>query len=165
VAGGGNLLLNGDFSQLPVASSLPLDWTYANFDGAVFGGSARNNCGPDSGSCWFDGAVQGYDTLSQSVVITAGNVYTLSFEVLDSEGPTSWSAFSTNGDTTDSGGNGADILAYATGVPGENIGGPPPPPPTVPEVSTWAMMLLGFAGLGYLGYRRRPMHHSLAQPL
>jgi hypothetical protein len=30
---------------------------------------------------------------------------------------------------------------------------PPPPPPTVPEPSTWAMMLLGFAGLGYVGYR------------
>jgi hypothetical protein len=25
----------------------------------------------------------------------------------------------------------------------------------VPESSTWAMMLLGFAGLGFLGYRRR----------
>lgn len=25
---------------------------------------------------------------------------------------------------------------------------------TVPEPSTWAMMLLGFAGLGYAGYRR-----------
>jgi hypothetical protein len=24
----------------------------------------------------------------------------------------------------------------------------------VPEPSTWAMMLLGFAGLGYLGYRK-----------
>jgi hypothetical protein len=29
----------------------------------------------------------------------------------------------------------------------------------VPEPSTWAMMLLGFAGLGYAGYRRR---HKLA---
>ena len=26
---------------------------------------------------------------------------------------------------------------------------------TVPEPSTWAMMLLGFAGLGYAGFRRR----------
>jgi hypothetical protein len=26
---------------------------------------------------------------------------------------------------------------------------------TVPESSTWAMMALGFAGLGYAGYRRR----------
>jgi hypothetical protein len=34
---------------------------------------------------------------------------------------------------------------------------PPPPPPVIPEPSTWAMMLLGFAGLGYAGFRtRRP---------
>ena len=26
----------------------------------------------------------------------------------------------------------------------------------VPEPSTWTMMLLGFAGLGFAGYRRRP---------
>ena len=29
-----------------------------------------------------------------------------------------------------------------------------PPPTAIPEPSTWAMMLLGFAGLGFLGYRR-----------
>lgn len=28
------------------------------------------------------------------------------------------------------------------------------PPPAVPEPSTWAMMLIGFAGLGWAGYRR-----------
>ena len=27
-------------------------------------------------------------------------------------------------------------------------------PPSVPEASTWAMMMLGFVGLGYAGYRR-----------
>jgi hypothetical protein len=27
------------------------------------------------------------------------------------------------------------------------------PPPAVPEPSTWAMMLIGFAGLGYAGHR------------
>ena len=27
-------------------------------------------------------------------------------------------------------------------------------PPPVPEPSTWAMLLLGFAGLGVIGYRR-----------
>ena len=26
-------------------------------------------------------------------------------------------------------------------------------PPSIPEPSTWAMMLAGFAGLGFLGYR------------
>ena len=29
-----------------------------------------------------------------------------------------------------------------------------PPPPTIPEPSTWAMVLLGFAGLGFAGYRK-----------
>jgi hypothetical protein len=27
--------------------------------------------------------------------------------------------------------------------------------PAVPEASTWAMMILGFAGVGVLAYRRR----------
>ena len=29
------------------------------------------------------------------------------------------------------------------------------PPPAVPEPSTWAMMLIGFAGLGLAGWRHR----------
>jgi PEP-CTERM motif len=154
--GGGNLLQNGDFSQVSGTPSLPVDWTYTNLDGAAFGGYVRNNCGVGSSSCWWDGAVQGYDALTQQVAMTAGDEYHLSFYVLDAGGPANWSAFSTNGDTTDSGGNGADILAYATGVPGENIGDGPLPS-KVPEPSTWVMMLLGFASIGYLGYRRRPM--------
>jgi hypothetical protein len=28
-------------------------------------------------------------------------------------------------------------------------------PPTIPEASTWVMMLAGFAGLGLAGYRRK----------
>jgi hypothetical protein len=31
----------------------------------------------------------------------------------------------------------------------------------VPEVSTWAMMLIGFAGLGFASYRSR--HHGLGR--
>jgi PEP-CTERM motif len=34
--------------------------------------------------------------------------------------------------------------------------------PTVPEPSTWAMMLAGFAGLGYLGYRKTATAGSVA---
>ena len=31
--------------------------------------------------------------------------------------------------------------------------------PAVPEASTWAMMLLGFAGIGFLAYRRKKQGH------
>jgi hypothetical protein len=29
------------------------------------------------------------------------------------------------------------------------------PTPAVPEPSTWAMMILGFAGVGFMGFRRK----------
>ncbi|HEY1779191.1 MAG TPA: PEPxxWA-CTERM sorting domain-containing protein [Roseiarcus sp.] len=33
---------------------------------------------------------------------------------------------------------------------------------TVPEPSTWALMLVGFGGIGWLGLRRRPNRHAYA---
>ena len=41
-----------------------------------------------------------------------------------------------------------------TGGDGGDTGGGGPPPAAVPEASTWAMMLIGFAGLGLAVYRR-----------
>jgi hypothetical protein len=38
----------------------------------------------------------------------------------------------------------------ATGTPGGN-----PTTPSVPESSTWAMIILGFAGVGFMAYRRK----------
>jgi hypothetical protein len=35
------------------------------------------------------------------------------------------------------------------------VPGPGPLVPAVPEASTWTMMLLGLAGLGFMGYRRK----------
>jgi hypothetical protein len=43
------------------------------------------------------------------------------------------------------------VLDPAGGVDGLSVVGGS----VVPELSTWAMMLLGFAGLGYMGYRTR----------
>ena len=34
--------------------------------------------------------------------------------------------------------------------------------PTVPEPSTWAMMLLGFAGMGFVAYRKRAAKAALS---
>jgi hypothetical protein len=53
-----------------------------------------------------------------------------------------------------------DVYAYGsvsltrlTIGPVESVG-------SVPEPSTWAMMLLGFAGLGFAGYRRAKAGHA-----
>jgi uncharacterized membrane protein len=43
--------------------------------------------------------------------------------------------------------------AYGINNAGQVVGYTSPPPP-IPEPSTWAMMLLGFAGLAFAGYRR-----------
>jgi hypothetical protein len=53
-----------------------------------------------------------------------------------------------------SGPNGSQQSTEGTFVAEFPVSPPPPPPAPVPEPSTWAMMLLGFAGLGYAGYRR-----------
>ncbi len=148
-----NLLVNGDFSGA-VNAGVPAGWTYSNLSGLGFTGSVSTTCAGFS-SCWNDGTVQGYDELSQSVATTAGQMYVLSFYAIEIGGPGVWSSLSTNGNVTDSGGNGADILAYVTGIDGgSGSGGGPGGPGGTPELSTWAMMLTGFLGLGVAGYRR-----------
>jgi PEP-CTERM motif len=48
-----------------------------------------------------------------------------------------------------------DFADGAVLTPSSYLIAPDITPPAVPEPSTWAMMLLGFAGLGYAGYRQR----------
>jgi hypothetical protein len=143
----GNLLLNGNFALGTIGTSSVTDWTYANIYGATFGGVLQSGCGVGGSNCWYDGAVQAYDAISQTVATTIGDTYAISFNLNGGSSQTGfYSALSTNGDITDTGGNGIDVLAYAqAGLP---------PPGTIPEPSTWAMMFIGFAGLGVLGYRR-----------
>ena len=72
----------------------------------------------------------------------------MSFWLYDTGGLTTFSRLSTNGDVTDTAGNGADLLVYAGAIP--NLTG------AVPEPATLAM--LGMAGAsfaGYFGLRRR----------
>ena len=150
--GSGNLLVNGDFSQGAYTSNgnslTPVDWTYANQYGAVAGGILEAGCGVSGSNCWFDGAVQAYDALSQTVATPVGDTYQLSFYATDDSNLTNWSDVSTNGNTTDEGGNGADILAYAQA-------GLPPPASATPEPATWALMFAGLAGIGLMLRRAR----------
>jgi hypothetical protein len=143
----GNLVLNGDFSLGPVGSQNPVDWTYQNTFGAFASGVVSNtSCGGGIvGNCWYDGSVQAYDEISQTIATTVGDVYQVTFAATDNGPLNTYSALSTNGNTTGTGGNGIDILVYAQAAP---------PPLNTPEPSTWAMMILGFAGMGFVAYRK-----------
>ena len=143
-----NLLVNGDFSQGPVGSNTPTGWTYANVFGVHAGGSVASGSGPcyTSAFCWLDGAVLGFDAISQTIATTIGHTYQIGFDVAEDSltfaipgnpilppgypgsdcylaahggpSPCKFSDVSINGDTTDDGGNGIDVAVYAqAGLP------------------------------------------------
>jgi PEP-CTERM motif len=145
VAGQGiNWLIVGDAqnSPSPFATDLP---HYANFFTTVpIGAFGTTSGGAHNGPtlCWADCVSNDYvptaigDTLSflglSSIFLGAGDLL--------------WSDF---------GGPGGEIQASFETA---NFQGIAP----VPEPSTWAMMLLGFAGVGFMAYRRSRKDNGLA---
>jgi Carbohydrate binding domain/PEP-CTERM motif len=142
---------------------------------------------PVQGSSTYAAQIAGYtydpDTLSQVVSDTSGQEYVLSFWVdqtpydetsanitldVDWDGSTVFSQVVPTSPgyqnyTVTVTGTGSDTLEFlSANNPGftylDNVSLAP-----VPEPSTWTMLLLGFAGLGYAGYRRaRAGHAALA---
>jgi len=114
----------------------------------------------------FGGAIQ-----RRNVTVTTGETFTFQHDdgltlvingltVVSAPGPTA--AVSTTGTYTGAPGTFAFTLAY-----GECCGAPAVldvnlPLSSTPEPSTWAMMGLGFAALGFAGYRARKTSVSIA---
>ena len=145
--GGPNLLVNGGFESGVLGNNAPVGWTYLNAFGAAAAGVVSNlaSPGPRSGSLYYrDGAVQAYDGITQAVATAIGSTYTISFWLDDNSALTTFSRLSTNGDVTDTGGNGIDLLVYAGAIP-----------TLVPEPASLTILGAALVGLGLMRRRRR----------
>jgi len=140
---------------------------------------------PSAGSGWaFFGGTSPNDEISQTNIPTVGGgTYTVSFSLISNEGtgpgefkatfdgnvlldlvntaPTTLTSYSY---TIIAAGN--DTIAFF----GYNFRGSTAlydvdlsavPPSSMPEPSTWALMLIGFAGVGCVAYRRQKKHNSI----
>ncbi len=151
--GGPNILLNGNFALGPFGANQPVDWSYLNvYNSYASGVSSNSACGVQP-TCYYDGSVQAYDAITQSLTTIVGDVYNVSFLLDDNGGLTTFSRLSTNGDTTDTGGNGIDLLVYA----GNGV-----PVAATPLPAALPMFLSGLGGLGLFGWRRKRKNAAIA---
>jgi hypothetical protein len=126
---GGTLLTNGNFSGGIAASggnvSAPANWAYSNVNAQNYEGvvaSSSSDCYTSS-NCWYDGSLEGYDTISQTITTNSGDNYQVSFYVAEDSycagngggSSCNFSDVSTNGNSGTAG-NGIDVLVYATGA-------------------------------------------------
>lgn len=143
--GGPNLLADPGFESASVGSAPPAGWTYyfeqagiLDAAGVVENGAPTGLAdNPNSGSnYWFDGSVGGYDGIGQTVNTTVGQSYTIGFYLADDE---TYQNIYSGLPPAEGNFNPAyrDVFVYAlSGIP------------SVPEPSTWALML---AGVGLVG--------------
>jgi hypothetical protein len=92
-------------------------------------------------------------TIAQDYTFSTNTLYNVRLQAgvgdsINGTGTDSLFAFLDPSFTVDGPNSGAYSIFFSEGFAGAGVGG-------VPEPSTWAMMLLGFAGVGFIAYRRK----------
>jgi hypothetical protein len=131
-----NLLLNPNFLiGSPTSNGAPVpDWSYFIQNGNLF----PQFLGLEDGAGDFvDGSTQAYDGIDQTFATTIGDTYTVSFDLRSDTQGGDYQQTSTNGDVTDVGGNGIDMVVYA----GNGL----PPGHGIPDTSTTCLLVAGGA--------------------
>jgi YVTN family beta-propeller protein/uncharacterized repeat protein (TIGR03803 family) len=107
----GNILVNGDFSGGVHSQNgddyVPNGWTFTNPYGADAFGEVQSGC-DEYPYCWYDGAVEAYDEISQTIITSVGDTYQITFSLAEnSECECNFS------DVSGDGYAGIDVTVYA----------------------------------------------------
>ncbi len=167
---------SGAETTIAISGYQPLAWEFSKDNGLFLDGSGNNLLGADwtltkaaNGSDAFEigdgssvpalqfgGLTKGsYDTFSQTIATQAGNSYTLDllYTNYSPSSPSSFIVSEVNGGLSALG-----TIGSSTGnspVIVSDAGNAISLPGAVPEPSTWALMLLGFVGVGLGGYKSK----------
>lgn len=112
-----NLLTNGNFSEGLTG------WTYVNTYGAAVEPGPTGYVTSYSGYCytmaycWFDGTVQAYDAISQTIPTTVGHTYQISFDVAEDSETFAYPGQPDAGGAYPQGFLGSDCYLAAQGTP------------------------------------------------
>lgn len=116
----------------------PAGWGFNSYDtpwnNSPLGGSSTTY--DNTWCCTFDGILNGQTLTGFEVTVNSGTALS----------SIRWFAFASNG--TDTNSDGHFDGPFNPGFEGVSVS-------AVPESSTWAMMILGFAGVGFVAFRRR----------
>ena len=140
----GNLLVNPGFEA---NANTPIGWTYFDQDNVAFAGVVNTSDGAayQGSNYWYDGAVGGYDGLSQTLATTLGDTYRVGFELQETSESGNFERLASTDDNSD----GIDVVVYA---------GSSAPSTTqqeaVPEPASIAMLGMAFGGLTMMNRRR-----------